>query len=455
MLRKLGYLTLLVVLAAAGYYGYQYYQKNYQTTQVAAAPAVQTAVVRRGNLVISATGGGSIVPSQEVSLGFESSGRLTTLNVKVGDEVKAGDVLAVMQSSESELSLQSKVSSAELTLLKAQQDLQALYGNVSTELAQAQLDLVNTQTSLEDYQTSRQKMDYARCSSDTINDLQEKYDFALARYQDDELNTQKKKAMETALINLNWCKAGYTAEEIALVDAQIQLAQVKVDTLTHQIEIYKNGPDPDSVTLAQANITSAENQLEIAKQALEKSTLEAPFDGTLLSVDAQVGDIVGSSPFITLADLAHPQLQVYLDETDLNNIGVGYEVDVTFDALPDQTFVGHVISVDPSLVRYDNVPSVQGLVQIDPESFSKPQTLPVGLNASVEVIGSKAENVLLVPVEALREITAGQYAVFVMVNNEPKLQMVEVGLMDYTYAEIKSGLNEGDVVTTGIVETGQ
>ena len=42
-----------------------------------------------------------------------------------------------------------------------------------------------------------------------------------------------------------------------------------------------------------------------------------------------------------------------------------------------------------------------------------------------------------------------------MVNNEPKLQMVEVGLMDYTYAEIKSGLNEGDVVTTGIVETGQ
>ncbi|MCA9968548.1 MAG: hypothetical protein KC423_30090, partial [Anaerolineales bacterium] len=77
----------------------------------------------------------------------------------------------------------------------------------------------------------------------------------------------------------------------------------------------------------------------------------------------------------------------------------------------------------------------------------------IGLNATVEVIGGRATNALLVPVEALREISPGEYALFVMENDEPKLTFVEVGLMDFTFAEIKSGVQAGDVVTTGVIET--
>jgi multidrug efflux pump subunit AcrA (membrane-fusion protein) len=77
----------------------------------------------------------------------------------------------------------------------------------------------------------------------------------------------------------------------------------------------------------------------------------------------------------------------------------------------------------------------------------------VGSNASVDVIGGRAENAILVPVEAVREIAPGEYAVFVMEDGEPKLRIVTVGLMDYTSAEITSGLEAGEVVTTGVVET--
>jgi multidrug efflux pump subunit AcrA (membrane-fusion protein) len=90
---------------------------------------------------------------------------------------------------------------------------------------------------------------------------------------------------------------------------------------------------------------------------------------------------------------------------------------------------------------------------LDADSFSKPQSLPVGSNASVDVIGGRTENAVLVPVEAVREIGPGEYAVFVMEDGEPKLRIVTVGLMDYTSAEIASGLEEGEVVTTGVVET--
>jgi multidrug efflux pump subunit AcrA (membrane-fusion protein) len=79
--------------------------------------------------------------------------------------------------------------------------------------------------------------------------------------------------------------------------------------------------------------------------------------------------------------------------------------------------------------------------------------LPSGTSASVDVIGGRAENAVLIPVEALHEIDGGKYTVFVMENGTPKLRTVEVGLQDITYAEIKSGLEVGETVTTGIVET--
>jgi HlyD family secretion protein len=75
------------------------------------------------------------------------------------------------------------------------------------------------------------------------------------------------------------------------------------------------------------------------------------------------------------------------------------------------------------------------------------------LNATVEIIGGRAENAVLVPVEALRELSPGEYAVFVMENGEPTLRLVNVGLMDFTFAEILSGVEAGETVTTGIVDT--
>ena len=146
-------------------------------------------------------------------------------------------------------------------------------------------------------------------------------------------------------------------------------------------------------------------------------------------------------------------MEIFLDETDLDKVGEGYEVEVVFDAFPDDTFMGTVEQVDPSLTSESGTSVVKALVRLDESSFAKPLVLPIGLNATVEVIGGRATNAMLVPVEALREITPGQYALFVMVDGEPQLRMVEVGIMDFSFAEIISGIERGDVVSTGIVET--
>jgi multidrug efflux pump subunit AcrA (membrane-fusion protein) len=79
--------------------------------------------------------------------------------------------------------------------------------------------------------------------------------------------------------------------------------------------------------------------------------------------------------------------------------------------------------------------------------------LTVGMTASIDVISGRAENVVLVPVEALRQIGTNEYAVFVVTNGQLRLVPVTVGLMDLTSAQITSGLQPGEVVTTGTVQT--
>lgn len=239
---------------------------------------------------------------------------------------------------------------------------------------------------------------------------------------------------------------GATPGEIALAEANLAVAQAKYETL-------KNGADPAEVSRAEAELASAQAKQAIAEETTPVVELTAPMDGTVLTIGASVGEALESGAFITMADLTLPLLQVYLDETDVDKAIVGFEADVVFDSLPDETFTGRITEVNPSLQSVSGVSAVMVKVLLDGDSFAKPQMLPVGSNASVEVIGGRTENAVLVPVEALREISPGEYAVFVLENGEPKLHMVTVGLMDYTYAEIINGVNAGDTVTTGLIET--
>ncbi len=235
-------------------------------------------------------------------------------------------------------------------------------------------------------------------------------------------------------------QAGPTADEITAAQTTVRPAELALN----QAQLNQ---EANALSLQQAQLS-----LQSAQADVDGTVLTAPFDGVVTAINYNVGENA-SGAVMTLADMSRPLLEVYLDESNLNMIGLGYQVEVSFDALADQVFTGTVTQIDPTLVTSNSVSVVRALVQLDESSFAKPQTLPAGLNATVEVIGGKAENALLVPVEALREISDGQYAVFVMVDGVPELRMVEVGLMDYSFAEILSGVSEGDVVTTGVVET--
>lgn len=454
----------LIILILLGAGGFAYYQTIYLPAQVTDEPEIQTTVVRQGDLVIYASGSGALIAADEIELGFGTNGPVAELSVQVGDEVQAGDVLAVQGDREQ---LESAVTSDQLSLINARKTLEGLYENSSLVAAQAQLDLANAMDELhtveytwtvqqEGNRASEATLDAAKAE---LKMAKEALDRAKQKLDKDPNNASlqlnyasAQQKYYSALRNWNWYTGHPTEIQQAQLDAEVALAEAKVAEAEREYERLKDGPDPDEITMAELQLANAEAALAVSQRNLEESVIVAPMDSTILAVTAEVSENV-TGLFITLADLSQLYLEIFLDETDMDKIDVGYEAEVVFDALPDRVFTGRVVQVDPSLYTSGMISTVKGLVKLDENETAVIDNLLLGMNAAVDVIGGRAEGVAMVPVETLRELSPGEYAVFIMIDGELKLRPVEVGLMDFTFAEIKSGLEIGEVVTTGIVET--
>ena len=524
MLKKKGFwIALIVVLLAAGG-GYYFYTTQLPAqAQDSTKETLKTTKARKGEILLTAVGAGTVVSSVEVDLAFGADGEVTAVNVAAGDDVVRGDILASIDDTSARKSLasaQSNVESATQALINAQYDYDELMdeateaellsaqaslasakekladlleGPTQAEVEKAQASVANAQASLDDLingpdedevtqaQLSLDKAKNSLYSAQMSRDSagihstdSSQYKSAEVSVWNQEISVQQAQmtldalmepATETEIQNakatlssaqeaLDELLEGATAAEIASAEANLAKAQEALDELNE-------GPLENEIAVAQSKVTqaelsleNAELNLEDAEESLEDTDLVATLDATVMEVKIEVGErATENTTVITLADLATPQIEVYVDESDMAMVQVGYECTVEFDALPDEVFTGHVVSVDPQLQTVSGTYVVLAVVELDAGSFAKPESLMPGMNATLEIVGGHTENAVLVPVEALRDLGDGQYAVFVVENGTPRMRLVEVGLMDYTYAEILSGVEVGEEVSTGIVET--
>ena len=461
MLKKKTFWIVLFAIVVLGAGGYYYYTTQFAPAETAESQesTMQTAVSRQGDLVVFASGAGQVVPSSEIGLGFEESGTLIELNVIEGGKVAAGDTLARLQTKESEESIQASITDAELAVVKAEQALDDLYSNAEIERTNALAEVNQYSGEVRDAQyvldnyimpTYLQGLD----TVEAMDLMREQLDQAVAAFEPYKYLSSNNSTRQDRLVDLNEAQANYNGAVQRLeYEYALEVAEANLDKARQEYEKYKDGPAPDEIELAEAELANAQAKLDLARETRAVVELSAPADGTVLEVSASVGEQIGTEPIVTIADLEQPTLEVYLDETDLDKVSVGYKAEIVFDALPDSTFHGEVISVSPGLEEVSGVQAVKALVRLDGDVLDGSMYFPVGLNASVDIIAGQAEGAVLVPVEALRELGPGEYAVFVVEDGEPKMRVVQVGLMDVTSAEIISGLEAGQVISTGIVQT--
>jgi multidrug efflux pump subunit AcrA (membrane-fusion protein) len=347
-------------------------------------------------------GMGTLIPAVEIDLAFETPGVVAELPVEVGQEVQAGDVLARV----------------DVTILAAQDEI---------AVAQAQLDVANEIAQLEANGAAAEAAYQAAlgqaAATDTnievsgISVAQAERDLADAQaaYQQawdpgrdwelyvygDALEVEREAAtaaLQYAQENLQIAQANYDAAvansgSSGLANAQSQLVSAREALSTalsgladHADERHSSDQGTPTVVTPTTQAQLSLQQAQLNQEAhLSGATITAPMDGTIIGINGHLSGQAGTGPFITMADLSQPTLETFLDETNLDKVGVGSEVDVVFSALPAEVFTGTVVHVDPQLSASGNgLSTLRALVALDGHQG---HTLPPNLTADVNVAG--------------------------------------------------------------------
>jgi HlyD family secretion protein len=439
---------------------------------------VSQVAVTKGDIIISVSGSGRIEASHEARLTFGSTGKVEKILVKEGEGVKAGDVLARLDTSALELALaqsQLAVTQAEVALTQAQlaqktaeNSLKSTRGSedalklalfnaqIARDQAQRYLDAGVTAV---DYDLARAELDKAQAWYQYVQDrLKEGVgsvdDWLLAE-------DEAKEKLDTAQANYDSTLAGYGTQEIVLRKKQVEAADMAV------AQAQKNLDDlTDTIALQELQVTSANQtvmqyhqsvelalkSLDEAQKQLEEATIVAPFDGMVASVMVKEGDIVPSPSMVpqTIIYIIDPNLMelvVDVDEIDVPRLVLGQTAVITLDALPGKEFPGAVTAIYPVPREEGGVVLYETRLSLDvPEGSG----IKVGMSASADVLIEKRSGVLLVPSRAIQKDSQGQAIVKVMAGKQVEERPVVVGLDDGLRAEVISGLNEGETV---VIET--
>jgi HlyD family secretion protein len=199
----------------------------------------------------------------------------------------------------------------------------------------------------------------------------------------------------------------------------------------------QGGSDP--ILSAQQRVTSATTTLAQAEEALEGTTIRAPIAGRILSVGGKVGSQVGSgSAFITLADVYDMQISADFPEADADRLAVRQHGVITLADQVGKQFKATVVQVDPTGTSDGTMVRYGVLLAFD----DAPEDLLVGQSASVKVTTGAKPEVLRVPSTAVHDVRGAAGTVL----KDGAQVRVGVGLRGDQYTEITSGLAEGDTV---------
>ena len=223
------------------------------------------------------------------------------------------------------------------------------------------------------------------------------------------------------------------------------------DVLENQTLIFESGGSINWKTLQQYNLSlqSAEIALYKAKQDIMKTAIIAPADGTVVSVDLKKSSVLSAQDYsaktaIKLVDTSSIKFEGLVDEIDIMKVQPGQKASITVDAVPNRVFTGTVKFISPFGTESGNVVKFAVTIELDPYDAE----LRGGLTATAEISVYSAKDVLLLPVSVIVSTPSGpMVAVVDEATGQSEHRKVTLGKQTFQYAEVLSGLKEGEKVT--------
>ncbi len=431
------------------------------SAQAAIKPS-DTTTVQRGQLVQTLGAAGALAPVESVDLSFQQSATVTDVLVKVGQSVKAGDVLAKIDDTDA----QSNLRDAQINLESAQNAYDELVATPRpVDVAVDKAALMAAQTSMSaatkptdpntieqaqiNVEQAKNSLWQAQLSRDKTMEVGPEFRTGNGGAQAGEISltsglNQDTTSVEIANQNLtNTLNQKPDAGSVASASASILQAQINLDTLI-------NGPDAIDRRTAEITLQNAQLGVQTAQASLSKTSLVAPTDGVIAAVNLQVGELPDSTSTdtsgaaITLVDNSKFTIDLSVDENDVINLAVGQKVNISVDALPDQKLTGTITKVESQPTVANNIVTYTATVTLDPTQAP----IRPGMNATVNIILSQLDNVLLVPNSYITTNTTTQQKTVITRNDTGQYvpTVVQVGARGTSQSEILSGLQEGQEI---------
>lgn len=359
--------------------------------------------------ILSASG--YIIARNQVEVGAKITGRVVALEVKEGDVVRAGQVIARLDDEE----IRAQVRQAEANLAAARARLAELEaGSRPQEIDRARAEMLRAEADLKNADVNLRRLE--RLVEAGVVDRQ-RLDDARARYE--------------------------------MAAAALRAAQ-------ENYELARIGPRPEQIELARAQVHQAESALAYARAQLENTVIRAPVSGTVLDRYVDLGEMVtigftstrgAKQALVSLADVTDLQVELDISEADIARVKLQQPTTITPDAYPDRHYRGVVEYISAVADRQKATIKVKVKV-LDPDEYLRPD---MGAKVTFYEKGTeipRESSVVLVPKTAVIE-QGNRTIVFLAREGKAVAQPVSVGKENAGYCEIVSGLQGGEMVITG------
>lgn len=353
-------------------------------------PSVVAESVVRRDFVQTVVASGRVETPHRIDVGAQITGTVVGVPVTEGQDVKAGDLLIELESAE---------------LRAAERQGAAAVGQAQARLRQ----LREVQAPVAE-QSLRQSQSNLKNSRATL-------------------------ARDQALV-----KKGFISDA-ALDESRKTVAVADAQMLTSRKQLETTGASGSDSALAVAAVAEAQAGAGASRARAGYALISAPVDGTLISRNVEVGDVVQAGKVLmTLSPKGSLQLVVEIDERNLRLLALGQKALASADAYPQRRFPAELVYINPGV----NVQTGAVAVKLD-----VPSPLPElrqDMTVSVDVEVARRPNALLVPSSAVHDADTAAPWVLRVEGGTVERRQVGLGLRSGGFAEVTSGLSEGDLV---------